>query len=77
MPHASSPPRPLPGDDYSDPDCSSSDRHVLDVSHNRLNGSISSGAVLGDDVTEAVCSSGCLSLVLVSWAGVTMVEHCA
>ncbi|KAG2424124.1 hypothetical protein HXX76_014798 [Chlamydomonas incerta] len=60
------------GDDYADPDCSSPNLHVLDVSSNALSGPISTGAALGDDVTDAVCSTGCLSLVLAR--GVTRPE---
>ncbi|GFR46542.1 hypothetical protein Agub_g8134, partial [Astrephomene gubernaculifera] len=52
------------GDDYGEPDCSSASVRLLDVSRNSLSGAISSGAALGDDVTDALCSSGCLSLVL-------------
>eukprot|EP00198_Chlamydomonas_reinhardtii_P011039 XP_001700376.1 predicted protein [Chlamydomonas reinhardtii] len=53
------------GDDYADPDCTSANLHVLDVSSNALAGPISTGAALGDDITDAVCSTGCLTLVLV------------
>lgn len=59
------PPLPPPGDDYADPDCTSANLHVLDVSSNALAGPISTGAALGDDITDAVCSTGCLTLVLV------------
>ncbi|KAG2484570.1 hypothetical protein HYH03_016613 [Edaphochlamys debaryana] len=52
------------GDDYADPDCASTSLHTLDVSRNALAGDISTGAALGDDVTDAICSTGCLSLVL-------------
>ncbi|EFJ45076.1 hypothetical protein VOLCADRAFT_118464 [Volvox carteri f. nagariensis] len=50
------------GDDYGDSDCSS--MQTLDVSNNRLAGPISTDAALGDDVTDAICSTACISLVL-------------
>ena len=40
------------GDDYDDPDCSSADLVMLDLSHNALAGTISSGAV---QVRMCVC----------------------
>ncbi|GLI60703.1 hypothetical protein VaNZ11_002796, partial [Volvox africanus] len=55
------------GDDYGDPDCAL--EQTLDVSRNQLSGPISTGAWLGDDVTDAICSTACISLVLAS--GVT------
>ncbi|GIL80893.1 hypothetical protein Vretifemale_9940 [Volvox reticuliferus] len=50
------------GDDYGDPDCAL--EQSLDVSRNKLSGPISTGAWLGDDVTDAICSTACISLVL-------------
>ncbi|KXZ42770.1 hypothetical protein GPECTOR_119g401 [Gonium pectorale] len=52
------------GDDYADPDCTSASIYVLDVSRNALAGTVSTGAALGDDITDAVCSTGCISLVM-------------
>jgi hypothetical protein len=50
------------GEDYDDPNCD--DTQWLDVSRNRLAGRISTDAALGDDVTDAICSTACISLVL-------------
>lgn len=52
----------IAGDDYGDPDCS--ERQFLDVSRNQLSGRISTGAALGDDITDAVCSTACITLIM-------------